>query len=415
MQFVRQSDEGSVLEAARSRVDLLFKDYDNVVVSFSGGKDSTVVFNLCLEAAIKHDRLPLDVVFFDEEAIGWDTEHYVRRVAEIPEVNLLWYCVPLRHRNGAAMNSGYWFPWAEEDRDRWVRPLPPEAITHVDGLDFNLDDHRSSIDDLIPYIIGPEKGRTVCVLGIRAQESLTRLKAVSHAGRLHNWITPPQSHAPWITRAYPVYDWRTEDVWTAPGQLGWDYNRYYDLLEMLGVSHVAQRCAPPYGDEPLRGLDQWQEIYPDLWDKMAERVPGAAAAARYANTELYAAFGPLTLGPGQTPQEYIRELIERHESQEMRIAASKSVRSMIGNHYRKTDDPILLNARHPLTGLSWRTLRKVAQTADLKSRVAANVAPGTKLYEPLKVRYVKEVAELRSAGASWLPAYIPLVDKNEAQ
>jgi predicted phosphoadenosine phosphosulfate sulfurtransferase len=412
-EFKRTADEGNVLEAARARVDLLFREYDTVLVSFSGGKDSTAVFNLCLEAAIRHNRLPLLTIFFDEEAIAPDTEDYVRRVSQMPEVDLRWYCVPLRHRNGAAMDSGYWFPWASEDKHLWVRDLPPEAITEIEGLDLDTDEHRAPIDELVPYVVGPEHGRTAAVLGIRAQESLTRLKAVSVSSRLHNWITPPWKNAPWIVKAYPVYDWTTADVWTAPKKLGWDYNRYYDILEMMGVGHASQRCAPPYGDEPLRGLHEWHEAYPELWDKMVDRVPGAAAASRYANTELYGAYGPFVLGKDQTPQERIREIIEQHTENDMKVAAARSVQGLIKFHYKKVEDPILLSSRHPLTGVSWRILAKAAQTADLKKRIMASLAPGYNNYEKFKVRYAKEAQELRDQGASWLPKRIPILDDPE--
>ena len=402
----RENDGGNVLEAARTRVAKMFDDFDYVVVSFSGGKDSTAVLNLCLDEAKKRNALPLQVIFFDEEAIAPDTEDYVRRVAQLPEVDLKWFCVPLRHRNGAAQEDGYWFPWAEEDRDKWVRPLPPEAITEIPGLDMSNLDHRAGIADFVPYILDPKKGRAAVALGIRAAESMTRLKAVVARNRENAWVIPADDRTPWFTKCYPVYDWTTQDIWTAPAQLGWDYNHFYDVLEMAGVSHHGQRCAPPYGDEPLRGLHLWQETYPELWDKMVERVPGAAAAARYANTELYGAYEPLTLAEGQTPQEHIREIINQHASDEMRNAAADAVRKMIKRHYRKTAEPISLNVKHPDTGLAWRTLAKAARTADLKGRIRSGITVSTNRKADRR-RYIEELYELRERGATWLPAKLP--------
>jgi predicted phosphoadenosine phosphosulfate sulfurtransferase len=54
------------------------------VVSFSGGKDSTAVLNTALVVAKELGRLPLDVVFFDEEAIHPPTIEYVERVRQAP-------------------------------------------------------------------------------------------------------------------------------------------------------------------------------------------------------------------------------------------------------------------------------------------------------------------------------------------
>jgi predicted phosphoadenosine phosphosulfate sulfurtransferase len=409
----RQPDGGNVLDAARLRMETIYQQFDEVVVSFSGGKDSTAVLNLAIEAARKYNRLPVRAIFFDEEAIAWETEDYVRRVSQTPEVQLDWYCIPIRHRNGASFEDGFWFPWANEEQDKWVRPMPPEAITEVPGLDLDSDAGRAPIDELISYICPPGNGKVATVLGIRASESLTRLKAVTARGREYAWMQHPSKHTPWITKCYPVYDWRTEDVWTAPAQLGWDYNQYYDILEMCGMGHNQQRCAPPYGDEPLRSLHLWQETHPDLWDKMVVRVPGAAAAARYANTELYAAYEPLVLRPGQDPTDYIKELILSHATPEMQNAAAEAARRIIKMHYNKTTEPIAVNARHHYSGVSWRMVAKAARTGDLKRRTLVNITPGTKGVEGRRASYLRELYELREQGCTWLPDKLPPLEDTE--
>ena len=71
----------SVLDLAYERLNNVFDQFDTVSVSFSGGKDSTICLNLTLEVARQRNRLPLDVVHWDEEAIPYQTEEYVRRVS----------------------------------------------------------------------------------------------------------------------------------------------------------------------------------------------------------------------------------------------------------------------------------------------------------------------------------------------
>lgn len=39
----------NVYEAANERIDYIFKNFERVYVSFSGGKDSGVMLNLCLD------------------------------------------------------------------------------------------------------------------------------------------------------------------------------------------------------------------------------------------------------------------------------------------------------------------------------------------------------------------------------
>lgn len=57
----------TVLEAAKERIRRLFDEFENVVVSYSGGKDSTIVLELTLEIAREKGRLPQKVMFLDQE------------------------------------------------------------------------------------------------------------------------------------------------------------------------------------------------------------------------------------------------------------------------------------------------------------------------------------------------------------
>jgi predicted phosphoadenosine phosphosulfate sulfurtransferase len=82
---------------------------------------------------------------------------------------------------------------------------------------------------------------------------------------------------------YPLYDWRTEDVWTYQGknpQL--PYNRLYDLMWKAGLSIHQQRICQPYGDDQKRGLWLFHLIEPETWGRIVARVNGANAGAMYA-------------------------------------------------------------------------------------------------------------------------------------
>ena len=51
----------NVYEAAKDRIRFVYREFKNVVVNFSGGKDSTVVLHLALEVAEETGRLPVNV------------------------------------------------------------------------------------------------------------------------------------------------------------------------------------------------------------------------------------------------------------------------------------------------------------------------------------------------------------------
>ena len=274
--FKRQWSERSVLDESLERMRHLFDRFDKVVVSFSGGKDSTVCLNLALQVARERGRLPLDVYTFDEEAIHPETVDYIARVATLPEVRFRWYCLPILHRNACSRRQPYWHPWSPSERHLWVRELPPGAITSAPWFKLGM-----TMPDCAPFVYGPEHGTVADVRGIRAQESIRRLRLVSMKVE-DNWIAGARNGHNFSVS--PIYDWATEDVWMAPKLFGWDYNRTYDVFDKAGVSLHAQRVCPPYGEEPLGGLHQYAECWPDLWHRMIARVPGAATAARYART-----------------------------------------------------------------------------------------------------------------------------------
>lgn len=369
----------SVWDAALERMEHVYDLFDHVAVAFSGGKDSTAILHVALEVATSLHKLPLRVIFWDEEAIPYETEDYVRRVAQRDDVALEWLSLPVQHRNACSDEQPFWNCWAPEDEALWCRPLPPESITELDGFPTEPS-KRYTIPAMNGLMFRPEQGRSALVMGIRAAESLIRWQAVSR--RTHeNYIiamdraTVPTLRSP-VSKVYPCYDWQTEDVWTAPSKFGWDYNRAYDLMEMEGIPHASQRCAPPFGEEPMQKLWLFKTCFPDLWEKLCERVPGAATAARYANSELYS-YGEVPPKPADlTWKQYLHDLIARFEDDDARSKALHTVDRYLKEHFVKTADPILPFARHPESGVSWRELSKIAARGNFKERRQLNPGRG---------------------------------------
>jgi len=357
-----------VYTLALQRMLHVFENFDDVMVMFSGGKDSTAVLQVALQVLAEHpelDRhLPLRVVFYDEEAIPQETADYVERVSKRPDVALDWLCLPIQHRNACSRRSPYWYPWAPEARDLWCRELPAEAITEWPGFPTEPPEKRISMPEANLLLARADRPNTAIVMGIRAQESLTRRRAVTRKLGGENWLIDVGDG---ITKAYPIYDWTTEDVWTAPDELGWDYNRAYDHMAMAGVSPPMQRCSPAFGEEPLQKLWTYASCFPDVWSKMVYRVPGVGSAARYALTELYSYHGRPDKPAGMSWEDFIRHYLSKHNQPE-RGQIAERISAVIRNHYRKTTGPLVDSAPHPETGVSWSFLLMLAMRGDFKQR-----------------------------------------------
>lgn len=361
-----------VYTLAKRRMQRIYDEFDHVAVSFSGGKDSTAVLNIALEVAKEEPRnahhLPLRVIFFDEEAVATQTHEYMTRIEANPDIALEWYCLPVKHRAATTRKVPYWYPWAPEAQEKWCRPLPKNAITTVPGFPIWPAEERLDIPTVNGLLAPPQLGNVALVMGIRAQESMTRRRAVSRK-RVDNYLVKydsPTSRGN-VWKAYPVYDWTTEDVWTAAKQLGWDHNYAYDHMEMMGMPHSAQRCSPPFGEEPLGTLSMWAECFPDLWDKMVDRIPGVATAARYSTTELWA-YKKLPLKPeGMDWSTFLLFYVNKFPK-DVRLQIGKRLTDTVNVHYRKTSQPITVTTNHPISGVSWNYLLRIAMRGDFKQR-----------------------------------------------
>lgn len=352
--------EKSVYEASLERIHLLYERFDTVMVSCSFGKDSSVCLALALQVAAERNRLPLDVCFVDEEAITPETVEYAERVRARDDIRLKWVCLPVKHRNACSRTQPYWYPWLEADRDKWVRTMPPWAITLLDVPGFKMGMTHS---DIAPLLYGPKLGTVAEIRGIRTQESIRRLQSVTKR-EMDNWICqhPRSGH---FFPTSPIYDWTTEDVWVATQQEP-DYNRTYDVLALAGVPPSLQRCTPPFGEEPLQKLWTYQVCWPELWNKMLNRVDGVATAGRYALTDLYGT-KLKEPPPGMSWKDWCYSLLDLYPPDIKRQVAANVV-EILKLHQSKTKRPIPEVESDPASGVSWKWLCQIINRGDLKGR-----------------------------------------------
>ena len=118
--------------------------------------------------------------------------------------------------------------------------------------------------------------RTCCLVGIRTQESLDRWRTIHGNNRLNSY-----HNLMWTRRlgydlynAYPIYDWTTEDIWTAYARFKWPFNQMYELYYKAGVPLDRQRVASPFLSTAQETLKLYKAIDPNTWGRMLGRVNG---------------------------------------------------------------------------------------------------------------------------------------------
>ena len=282
----------NVLSAAERRIAAIYDEFPRVCVSFSGGKDSTVMLHLALAEAKRRGRLPVEVLFIDWEAQYRATiDHVKEMLADESQTKAYWICLPLSTDNGWSMHDPLWTAWDPAKRDIWVRELPdhPGVIKDYDALPF----YRFGMffEEFVPkfqnWLAGGDK--LACLIGLRANESLNRFRAVTKARPSRykgwGWTKTMGEH---VTACYPIYDWGVPDIWGYIGKNGLPYNRIYDRMYWLGQSVHDMRINEPYGPECRRGLDKYHPLEPDTWNRLVTRVGGANFGKLSSMTSLFA-------------------------------------------------------------------------------------------------------------------------------
>lgn len=305
----------NVYELAQERLRVIFNEFDNIYVSFSGGKDSGVLLNLCIDYIRKHNlKVRLKLFHMDYEVQYKMTIDYVDRVLEANKDILEVYrvCVPFRVATCTSMYQSFWRPWEDSKKNLWVRPLPKQAMTKDDFPFYNTSmwDYEFQMRFASWLHEKHDAVRTCCLIGIRTQESFNRWRSI-HMNRKYQmyhkykWTSKIGND---IYNAYPIYDWKTTDVWTANGKLQWDYNSLYDLYYKAGVSLERQRVASPFINEAQEGLALYRVLDPNTWGKMIGRVNGVNFTGMYGGTHAMG-WQTVKLPEGYTWREFMYFLL----------------------------------------------------------------------------------------------------------
>ncbi|MFV0487865.1 MAG: DUF3440 domain-containing protein [Vibrio fluvialis] len=297
------------------RCRFLLRHFPAFYLAFSGGKDSGVLLNLLIEEARAMDRLPVDVLIVDMEAQYHHTVEFIERMVNREEVNAYWVCLPLSLRNAVSQFQPKWICWAPEQQTQWLRTMPdhPAVISDVDyfpffrkGMEFEEFVHEFSL-----WYQQQKQTQSACLIAIRADESLHRYRTVKNYQKQcyeeQRWTT---AITPSLYKAYPIYDWKTADIWIANGRFAWDYNRIYDLMNLAGVSLAQQRLCQPFGDDQRKGLWLYQILEPQTWQKLVERVEGCNFGARYSKSQgRIMGYYSFELPRGYTYRQYSKYLL----------------------------------------------------------------------------------------------------------
>lgn len=318
MYMTREYTGQNVYDALQDRLKFIFEEFDNIFVSFSGGKDSGLLLNLTLDFQRKYYPDKRIGVFHQDFEAQYtvSTEYVERTFARIKdEVEPYWVCLPMATRTALSSYQMYWYPWDDTKEEIWCRPMPNhDYVINLQNNPITTYHYRMHQEDLAKqfgrwYRMAHGGGKTVCLLGIRTDESLQRYSGILNKKYGYEgecWISK-QFKDVWA--ASPIYDWSNSDVWHANYLFEYDYNTLYDLYYMAGLKVDQMRVASPFNDYAKDSLNLYRVIDPEMWAKLVGRVNGANFGSIYGRTKALG-YRNLTLPEGHTWESYTKFLLD---------------------------------------------------------------------------------------------------------
>lgn len=304
----------NVYEASNERIDFIFKNFKRIYVSFSGGKDSGVMLNLVLDYMRRNGITEkVGVMILDNEANYTHSLEFMHKILtdNLDLLDVYWCCLPITLPCTVSSYAIEWQCWGLRDKQRWIRPMPKQSYvvnTENCPFDFFKEDMQyfefwDKFGDW--YAQGEE---CACLIGIRTHESLNRWRAIMNENKEmkggHMWT---KKNTNYVYNCYPIYDWKTEDIWTGNAKFEWEYNELYDVFYKAGLSIHQMRVASPFMSESKSSLNLYRVIDPGVWATLCARVQGANFIATYGKQLNYHSF---KLPPNHTWKSFVKFLLD---------------------------------------------------------------------------------------------------------
>lgn len=208
-----------------------------IMVSFSGGKDSTVLLDL-----VRRVQPEAAAAFFNS---GLEWPWTLEFVSRVPAVET---ALPKMTMREMFHSGGY---WGAEPTGK-----PREKFDWHETL--ILEPSRRAASML---------GANVTAIGLRADESAGRKFSAKRHGPL------AELRGTW--RLCPLLDWTVADIWAYIASRDLDYNELYDRMTEAGIPRERQRVSTLIENHCISEGRLWEirRLAPSLYNELAAEFP----------------------------------------------------------------------------------------------------------------------------------------------
>lgn len=250
------------------------------------------MLNLAYKYASENNLLHKLAYYYEDYEAGYrfTDEYAMRTFVQLNGCRRWWLCLPISAACAASMYETRWIPWDQDKKDIWVRPMPTlDCVINQDNCPYPFVKGTKGFDARIQFaewFTSQNEGKTAVLIGIRAEESLTRRAIFTSNQRkhMHKGLRWSKTMGARMCNFYPIYDWQTEDIWRCNALFAFDYNKIYDLYYQAGLSVDQMRVASPFHQSGQNDLKLYRVIDPNTWGKMVGRVNGVNFTGIYGGT-----------------------------------------------------------------------------------------------------------------------------------
>lgn len=269
----------NVKDAAEKRISYIFNEFENIIVSISGGKDSTVLCWMALQEAHRRNRR-IGIFFLDEEVVYQSTIEQVTWLMNLyPENTVrIWFQFPFKLTNATSLIDSQLICWEPGKHEIWMRPKISYSIKNIpwnrDTQTIRDKNKGFGFYDVIDNFQASKKN-TAFLVGLRAIESMNRFRAVAK--------NPGYKDCYWCSKIhksegsvvfYPLYDWIFSDIWKYIYDNNIRYSRIYDYQFKKGMPQNEIRVSSLIHEKAFKSLVELPEFEPKTYDKLLKRIKG---------------------------------------------------------------------------------------------------------------------------------------------
>lgn len=270
----------TVLQAVADRMEFIFDNFETIVVSVSGGKDSTVLAHLALAEAHRRERA-VGLFFLDEEVVYQSTVEQIRYLMNLFPENTkpYWLQVPFHLTNATSQEEGQLIAWEPGRHKEWMRSKEPTSIQHpMWSVETQTVRDKNKGFGFYDVIANFERCFTnsAFLVGLRAAgESPNRWRAV-----VKNPVDVNGHSTYWGTKKgcnvalYPLYDFNYYDIWRYIHEQNLRYSKIYDYQFKKGFPVNRMRVSSLIHEKSFESICDLPEFEPKTYAQLQRRIKG---------------------------------------------------------------------------------------------------------------------------------------------